>query len=387
MIMKYSSILFLLIIVSCSTPKKDHFILRGIVPGAQDSTLVQLVIKNDSLPMRSTYILNERFEFQGKINQPTYCELFINNSLLWEKSGRKNNEELKYFDIDFFIENGTLDFRTPHIDSLPRAFWQHDVRKEKNYVLTGSAAQDAYYEYQQNTLLLRYDIRTLERKYYEENRIKDYKALLEKKEILRHKIFEFIQSHQNLNVNLHLAEELKMNAFTYDLNKLNKLEQLFSSYQDTIAPLQEFRQYIKRAASFVKEGKMREHEILTPSGEKKPLSSQLNQQGYTLIDFWASWCGPCRRSFPHLREMYKQYGDRITFISISIDKQEPEWKEAMNEEKLPWLQFLALETMRNDIKKYYDITSIPTFLLINPESKIVFSGHSSGELELQLEKL
>ena len=74
---------------------------------------------------------------------------------------------MKFVEIEFFAENGDLVFFTPHIDSLPRSFWQYDIRKEKNYSLKGSPAQDVFCAYQQQTIPLRHEIRTREQAYME----------------------------------------------------------------------------------------------------------------------------------------------------------------------------------------------------------------------------
>lgn len=290
-------------------------------------------------------------------------------------------------EIPFFAENGKLTFQTPHIDSLPRSFWAYDIRKEKNYTLKGSPAQDVFFRYQQQTIPYRYNINFYKDAYQERGDMADYKNLLDNRQKLETIVRSFIQENNNLYVNLFLAESLKRSPFTYDQAYLDELESLFASVQDTCAPLRQFRQYLQDARTFVQGKALEDGEITDPKGKTLSLTAQLNPEGYTFIDFWASWCGPCRASFPHLRKMHEQYGKQVKFISISVDQKEAEWQQAMKEEQLPWGQYLSGKALSKAIGKLYNINSIPTFLLIDPQGKIVFSGHSSGDLETELEKL
>ena len=84
--------------------------------------------------------------------------------------------------------------------------------------------------------------------------------------------------------------------------------------------------------------------------------------------------------------MYKLHGEKVNFISVSLDQNEEEWQKAMREEKLPWAQFLATRTLSKEVGKHYNIKSIPTFLFIDPAGNIIFSGHDSDELESELAK-
>lgn len=362
----------------------DHFVIRGSIPGAMDSTEITLAPHEDYKDRIEGYIINGKFELQGKMNTPTYCRLSMNNQDIVDKKKLKDEHLIKYTEIGFFAENGELTFQTPHIDSLPESFWRYDIRKEKNYTLKGSKAQNIFFRYQQQTIPLRHEIRTLERAYSENGRIEDFKTLQEQQSKLENLTKAFIQENRNLAVNLHLVEQLKKEAFTYDQAYLDELGELFTSYQDTCAGLQQFRQYLQQARAYVQGKALQEGEIITPDGEKTSLLSQLKKDRYTVIDFWASWCGPCRASFPHLREMYQKYGEKVTFISLSVDKDEKDWQKALGEEKLPWNQYLATPELIKTTHKDYDLTSIPTFLVIDPEGKIIFSGHSSGELETTL---
>lgn len=383
--MKSISITVLLLAMACSRQSADTFTLRGIVPGAMDSTKVVLVPSMEDGERLTAYIVDGKFEMKGKFDTPTYCELRMNNSDICERLGDKNKRPVEYNEIGFFVENGQLEFRTPHVDSLPHSFWEYDVRKEKNYTVTGSAAQDAFFQYQQQTIPLRYVAREADRAYAESESMEDFKRARAAKEEVDRACWAFIQENRNLAVNLYLAEQLKRDPFTYDQAYLDDLAALFAANQDTCASLQEFREYLERAAAFVQGQLLKESKIMSPEGKELSLLAQLNKEGYTLIDFWASWCMPCRASFPHLRQMHELYGNQIKFLSVSLDNKEANWRKAMQEDNLPWGQFLASKELSKSIGKNYGITGIPAFLLIDAEGRIVFSGHNSFDLQLQLE--
>ncbi|MBC5620217.1 TlpA disulfide reductase family protein [Butyricimonas hominis] len=382
---RYLSFLLLASAISaCDMKPMDHFVLRGTIPGAMDSTEIELAIPGENKERLKGFIVNERFEFRGKLEQPTLCELRLNNQDICDRKNIKEENKIIYADINFFVENGKLTFTTPHVDSLPHSFWKYDIRKEKNYTLTGSPAQDIYYAYQQQTIPTRHLLRTF--RFQENKQPEDAKRIVAAQTELARQTREFIAGHSNLAVNLMLVEELKKEPFTYDQGYLDELEQLFASYRDTCPRLKNFRQYLKEASAFAQGKPLQEGKVITSKGDTLSLLAQLKAGQYTLIDFWASWCGPCRASFPHLREMYKLHGEKVNFISVSLDKEEKEWQKAMGEEKLPWSQFLATRALSKEVGKYYNLKSIPTFLFIDPDGKIIFSGHSSDELEAELAK-
>ena len=98
---------------------------------------------------------------------------------------------------------------------------------------------------------------------------------------------------------------------------------------------------------------------------------------YVLVDFWASWCGPCRKAIPSIKELYETYKDKgFDVLSVSIDTNRDAWIKAMQEENMPWSQVLSPN--KNETLKEFMIIGIPTLFLINREGKIVekFTGFS-----------
>ena len=95
---------------------------------------------------------------------------------------------------------------------------------------------------------------------------------------------------------------------------------------------------------------------------------------YVYIDVWATWCGPCKREIPYLKEITKKYdGKNITFVSMSIDKKEAydAWRKMVDDEKLEGVQLFAPNDWKSDFVTDYGIMGIPRFILIDPEGNIV----------------
>ncbi|QBQ42282.1 TlpA family protein disulfide reductase [Sphingobacterium psychroaquaticum] len=111
---------------------------------------------------------------------------------------------------------------------------------------------------------------------------------------------------------------------------------------------------------------------------------------YILLDFWASWCSPCRASFPRIREVYdKLKGQNFIVINVSIDKNKEAWLKAVGEENNPWPQ------LYDDSKMAYarfNVSAVPTSYLIDPSGKIImkeigFDPKGGGAMELKLEEI
>jgi Peroxiredoxin len=106
------------------------------------------------------------------------------------------------------------------------------------------------------------------------------------------------------------------------------------------------------------------------------LASLLKGKRYLLIDFWASWCAPCRREIPNLKELYKKFADKgFQIVSISIDKKEIDWKKALTEEKLAWPNFRDVDVVPDK----YKIKSIPAMFLIDSRGVLV-SDNARGKI-------
>lgn len=126
-------------------------------------------------------------------------------------------------------------------------------------------------------------------------------------------------------------------------------------------------------------------DIILPQQDGKILKLSQFRGKYVLIDFWASWCAPCRNEGKHILKLYEQYGwPNFEVLGVSIDNEPTRWVKAIEDDKTPWQHVLDKESL---YKAKFGISSIPILILISPEGKIIDNKTTAEKLSVFIENL
>jgi len=143
---------------------------------------------------------------------------------------------------------------------------------------------------------------------------------------------------------------------------------------------------IKRLSAFSLGGEAPDFTMNTPEGQPMKLSDHRGK--VVLVDFWASWCGPCRRENPNVVKMYNKYKEKgFDILSVSLDKNKDRWLGAIEKDKMTWHHVSDLKGWQNEAAKLYGVRSIPETILLDGEGNIIARKLRGPMLEAKLKEV
>ncbi|HYK77815.1 MAG TPA: TlpA disulfide reductase family protein [Daejeonella sp.] len=126
-------------------------------------------------------------------------------------------------------------------------------------------------------------------------------------------------------------------------------------------------------------------ELPTPEGKQVKLADLKGK--YVLLDFWASWCAPCRQENPNIVKLYNAYKDKnFTVFGVSLDKNKAAWEKAIKDDKLTWTHVSELKEWDGNVSNLYKVEGIPASFILDPSGKIIAKNLRGAELEGFLSK-
>lgn len=351
--------------MAACTGQKAGYTITGTVEGAADGDTVYMEKRagRQFIKVDTAVIAQGTFTFEG-VQDST-----INRYITYQKGGQQP------LFVDFFLENGKINV----------------ALKKENDVVTGTPSNDAYQEIREKVSALDSKMGVLYQalkdntltEEQKEAKVKEYNQLEEE---LGKVYKEAIQQNITKPVGIYLFKQNYYDLSTAENEAL--LQQIPANYQndETIGRIKSITERQKQTAVGQK---FQDFEMETPEGKKVKLSDYVGKGKVVLVDFWASWCGPCRREMPNLVEAYTKYkGKNFEIVGVSLDAKAEGWKEAIKKLNMTWPQMSDLKYWNSEGAQLYAVNSIPHTVLIDGDGTIIARGlHGEGLQEKLAEVL
>lgn len=323
----------------------------------------------DASPLDSALVENGAFSFKGTQEKSMLASLRFAPEIV--EPQRVAPGENSPFSTTFVLENGKINIV---LDSISTA--------------QGTPENNDQLAFQAEIKNLRSGMETL----YEDFKSTDtavVNAAEKKYEEIDQKVTETVVGYIYKHINKPTAAK-NLTDFRYNINEeeQNKIiAQSDSSFKATpgVDRLVDHLNVLKTVAVG---NKFINFEMADPKGEMKQLSDYVGNGKVTLIDFWASWCGPCRKSMPELVEIYNQYKKKgFEIVGISLDNNAEAWAKGVKDLKITWPQLSDLKGWQNSGAALYGVNSIPHTVLVDKDGIIIGKNLHGDELKAKLNEL
>ena len=359
-----------LLFVACNNLKDNEFLISGTANGIENGKKVFVEIQSETgaTVLDTGVVENGKFELKGIITETDLGFVRIEN----EK-----------FSVPFIIEKGNITINIA-VDSV------------QNTKIGGTKNNDKFQEFNEKSLVV-----VKKRNKYEKNNIARMEAAKKSRDT----------ATINMIVKEHNSFQDEMNAISKTFIKENPdahlsvllLENFLMRQYLTPEEVKTYYDGLSKEVTATKSGK-KIKEVLEsmsaivigkpapnfsgPSPDGKTVSLKESLGKVTIIDFWASWCGPCRAENPNVVALYNEYhAQGLNIIGVSLDKDATKWKEAIAKDKLTWTHISNLQQWEDPIAKQYNVQSIPATFILDEKGNIVAKDLRGDELRAKVAAL
>ena len=333
--------LTLLMMVSCG---KKTFEIRGSIDPefkADGMTVTLLLSEEDTM---ATQVKDNAFKLKHEVVED------VDMALLLIDGGR--------FAYEMIIpEEGVI-----NMDIYPEPTTGRPISR-----IGGTENNDLLADFTEQAIITMQELEASNNEYSEEEAMAVYSEML----------MDFLRDNINNKAGLTVFAQQH-----YYLN-VNQLSELFSLMSEETLAKEDVEKAHERFLTKVatSEGQhFTEFSAATPDGGSLALSELVGKTDFVLVDFWASWCGPCRQSMPEVRALYKKANGKLEILGVSLDKDEQKWKDAIKSLELPWKHISDLKGWECEPARIYGVNAIPATVLIDKEGNIVGRNLSTDKI-------
>lgn len=361
-----------LLLAACS--EKPGYTITGKVNNAElNGKYVYLYEygSNDAAPIDSALVENGAFTLKGTQNTTSLRTIrFSENDV---EPRRAASGETSPFTALLALQNSAINV----------------VLDEKYSDVSGTPENDAMLAFQKEIRALREEQEKLEADLKsEEAEVK--RAAETKYDEFDHQIAEKAYSYIKQNINNLTSAKLLVD-FRYELNEEQQNDIVASASEEfkNVPGVQKLIDHLEVLKKVAVGQKFTDFEMADIKGKTHKLSEFVgNGKNIVLLDFWASWCPPCRRDMPNLVDTYKEFkGKGFEIVGISLDSKKEAWEKGIKDLNITWTQLSDLKGWKNDGATLYGVNSIPHTILVDKDGTIIAKGLHGKEVAEKLREL
>ena len=374
--MKHIKLFILALLPLSIFAQSESFTVKGTVGKLNSPSKVYLSYRqNKTVITDSASIKNGMFELKGQVSNPVKAKLVLDHA-------GKGLQSLRTPDfVELYLEKGVISLTSK--DSV------------YNAVVVGSVVNDDNRKLTEKLAAAKNKMKVMMAEYYaapdEKKKSKEFQDETEKRyNAITKEIQEIESAFIRDNPNSYVSLDIVKNTGG-SIPNVEVLDSLFKSLTETIRNSSAGKELSERIdkLKLVAVGAIApDFTQMTPENQPVKLSDFKGK--YVLIDFWASWCGPCRAENPNVVKVYNQYKDNgFTVLGISLDNEKGRdaWLKAINKDQLTWTQVSDLKGWYNEVAALYSVKAVPQNFLIDPNGKIIAKNLRGEELAAKLKEI
>ncbi len=356
----------------------QSFVMKGTVKGDVEgcSVMLQKYDIDQAVNLDSTIIKNGVFTLKGDVKLPEQYQLIINLN----KPGVAEPDYQKMFSTRVYVENKTMTYDVD-LTGFPT---ERDMSMISTTV-KGSTTQDVYQSYLDMIAPIKDQMHQMNDSINLSTdltqRVSFAKKSLTLQDHLRQQTCQFIQNHSSSLVALDLlTESFSSLPAPYTSAQIDEMVSWLKSDWGSTPGFSMLQAQAEMAKHTAVGNPFIDGTLLTPEGKEVKLSSLVKKGEYTMLEFWASWCHPCRQEIPHLKKVHEKYKG-FNIISISVDMQDADWKKAMDKEGMTWTQLRNPEGFGGMVMGEYGINGIPACIILDKDGNFYKTNMSGAYLD------